>query len=149
MKREVANAFGKVFLTIEYEPQNNLTCNTWQGYLTLDSIMNAANIGLEMLAVTKCPHLLNNNTHVTGPWDHAVAWIAQDWTPRAIDLGLTHFAHVVDAKSFAALSAEAMVSGVAGLFEMRIFGNVADARQWLHEARQQGRLSRTAFFLKQ
>lgn len=135
MKREVANAFGKVFLTIEYEPANKLTYNTWQGYLTLDSIMRGANIGLELLAETRCPYLLNDNTHVTGPWDHAVEWIATDWTPRAIALGLTHFAHVVDAKSFAALSAEALVSGVAGLFEMRIFGDVATARAWLQSVR--------------
>ena len=135
MKREVANAFGKVFLTMEYEPQNHLTYNSWQGYLTLDSIIKGANVGIEFLAQTKCPHLLNDNTHVSGPWDHAVAWIAQDWTPRAIALGLTHFAHVVDVQSFAALSAESMVSGVSGLFEMRIFGDVASARAWLKAAR--------------
>ncbi|RYY19796.1 MAG: hypothetical protein EOO36_04970 [Cytophagaceae bacterium] len=98
--------------------------------------MKGANLGLEFLAQTKCAHLLNDNTHVTGPWDHAVTWIAEDWTPRAIALGLAHFAHVVDAKSFAALSAEALVSGVAGLFEMRIFGDVAPARHWLKTARK-------------
>lgn len=136
MVREVTNAFGKTFLTMEYEPQNHLTRNTWQGYLTLESIMRGANVGLEFLAETRCPYLLNDNTHVTGPWDHAVTWIGQDWTPRAIALGLTHFAHVVDVKSFAALSAEAMVSGVAGQFEMRIFGQVEDARRWLHETRR-------------
>ena len=136
MKREIANAFGKVFLTIEYEPQNSLTSNTWRGYLTLESIMKGANLGLELLAETRCPYLLNDNTHVTGPWDHAVAWIAQDWTPRAIALGLTHFAHVVDAKSFAALSAEAMETSVAGLFTMRIFDRVEDARQWLRAAQR-------------
>ena len=131
MRKEVANAFGKVFLTMVYEPQNQLIYNSWRGYLTLESIMNGANQGLDFIAATRCAHLLNDNTHVTGPWDHAVAWIAQDWTPRAISVGLTHFAHVVDARSFAALSAEALVSGIAGLFEMRIFGDVASARAWL------------------
>lgn len=136
MKREAANAFGKTFLTMEYEPQNHLIYNRWQGYLTLDNVMAGANTVLELLAEVKCPHLLNDNTGVTGPWDHAVAWIAQDWTPRAIALGLTHFAHVVDAKSFAALSADAMQSGIAGLFEMRIFGSVENGRAWLAEARR-------------
>ena len=131
MKQEIANAFGKVFLTMEYEPPNHLIYNCWRGYLTLDSIMTGANQGIGFIAAAKCPYLLNDNTDVTGPWDHAVAWIAQDWTPRAIAVGLKYFAHVVDAKSFAALSAEAMVSGITGLFEMRIFGDAAAARTWL------------------
>lgn len=131
MKREVANAFGKVFLTMTYEPQNDLTFNVWQGYLTLESIMNGSNVGIDFLAQTRCAYLLNDNTHVSGPWDHAVAWIAQDWTPRAIALGLRYFAHVVSPASFAALSAEALVSGVGDKFELRIFGSIDVARQWL------------------
>lgn len=131
MRSEVANAFGKVFLTVEYEPANRLIHNRWQGYLTLDNVKRGANEGLSLIADYSCAHLLNDNTAVTGPWDHAVAWIAEDWTPRAIAAGLTHFAHVVDAKSFAALSAEAMSLGIAGLFEMRIFGDVEAARAWL------------------
>jgi len=136
MTREVANAFGKVFLTMTYEPQNNLTFNVWQGYLTLESIMNGSNVGIDFIAQTRCPYLLNDNTHVSGPWDHAVAWIAQDWTPRAIARGLRYFAHVVSPESFAALSAEALVSGVGDKFEMRIFGNIEAARQWLRTCQQ-------------
>ena len=136
MKREVANAFGKVFLTMEYEPHNGLTYNNWQGYQTVESIRKGANVGLELMAQTRCPYLLNDNTHITGPWDHAVAWIAQDWTPRAMALGLTHFAHVVSPASFAALSAEAMVTSIGTSFQMRIFGSVPAARQWLRAAQQ-------------
>ena len=50
MTREVANAFGQVFLTMTFEPQNDLTFNVWQGYLTLESIMNGSNVGSEFLA---------------------------------------------------------------------------------------------------
>jgi hypothetical protein len=131
MTREVANAFGKVFLTMTYEPQHHLTYNVWHGYLTLESIMNGSNVGIEFLAQTRCPYLLNDNTLVTGPWNHAVAWIAQDWTPRAIAQGLRYFAHVVSPESFAALSAEALVSSVGDQFELRIFDNIVAARQWL------------------
>jgi len=139
MQREVANAFGKVFLTMTYEPQNDLTFNVWQGYLTLESIMNGSNVGIDFLAQTRCPYLLNDNTHVSGPWDHAVAWIAQDWTPRAIALGLRYFAHVVSPVSFAALSAEALVSSVGDKFELRIFGDIDAARQWLRTCQQTNR----------
>ena len=136
MKREVANAFGKVFLTMTHEPANGLTYNSWHGYLTLDSIMSGANVGIDFLGETSCPCLLNDNTQVSGPWDHAVAWIAQDWTPRAIARGLRYFAHVVSPASFAALSASALVSSIGDQFEMRIFADTEAARQWLRECQQ-------------
>lgn len=136
MKIEVKNVFGKVIFTAEYETADQLVHNEWFGYQTREGIITAANAGLEVIARHRCPHLLNDNTAVLGPWDHAVDWIAQDWTPRAIAAGLTHFAHVVSPESFAALSAEAMASGVAGSFEMRIFGGVPEARAWLRQAQQ-------------
>ncbi|MFD1468968.1 hypothetical protein ACFQ48_12095 [Hymenobacter caeli] len=136
MKTEVKNAFGKVIMTAEYEPADNLVYNNWMGYQTREGIITAANAGLEIIAQHRCPYLLNDNTLVLGPWDHAVEWIAQDWTPRAIAAGLTHFAHVVSPESFAALSAQAMASGIAGSFQMRIFGGVPEARAWLRAARQ-------------
>ncbi|MDJ0367641.1 hypothetical protein QMK33_21045 [Hymenobacter sp. H14-R3] len=136
MKKDITNAFGKVFISIDYDRANSLIYNDWRGYQTLESIMAGANACLGELQQFKCPYLLNDNTNVTGPWDHAVAWIAQDWTPRAMALGLTHFAHVVSPESFAALSAEAMFTSIGTSFQMRIFGSVPAARQWLREARQ-------------
>ena len=136
MKKEFTNAFGKVFLSVEYDARNQLFYNDWRGYQTLESIMTGANAYLKELARHHCPYLLNDNTNVTGPWDHAVAWIAEDWIPRAIAAGLTHFAHVVSPASFAALSAEAMSTEVGERFQMRIFGNLDEARQWLHQAQR-------------
>lgn len=134
MKTAIKNAFGKVIMTAEYDAANRLVHNEWFGYQTREGIITAANAALEVIARHRCPHLLNDNTAVLGPWDHAVDWIAQDWTPRAIAAGLTHFAHVVSPKSFAALSAQAMASGIAGSFQMRISGSVPEARAWLRAA---------------
>ncbi len=136
MKKELTNAFGKVFLAINFDQTDGYWCNDWQGYQTLEGVMRGANTYLELMAERPNPYLLNDNTNVRGPWDHAVEWIAQDWTPRAIAQGLSHFAHVVSPESFAALSAEAMFASVGTVFQMRIFGNVAEARQWLREAQR-------------
>ena len=135
MKTEVRNAFGKVIMTVEHEAANYLVYNNWMGYQTREGIITAANVSLEVIACHHYPHLLNDNTLVLGPWNHAVEWIAQDWTPRAIAAGLTHFAHIVSPESFAAPSAEAMAGSTAGRFRMRIFGNVPEARAWLRAAR--------------
>ena len=84
----------------------------------------------------KCAYLLNDNRLVTGPWDHAVDWIAQDWAPRAIADGLTHFAQVVSPESFAAVSGELMHARIGTYFQMRTFGRLEEAQQWLREAQQ-------------
>lgn len=136
MKREINNVFGKVCLTIEYDAEHGLVYNNWLGYQTLDSIILGANACLEVLERFSCPLLLNDNRLVLGPWDHATDWIANDWAPRAIGAGLTHFAHVVSPESFAALSAEAMQVKISGSFHMRTFGDFADAREWLAAVRQ-------------
>ncbi|WP_151086887.1 STAS/SEC14 domain-containing protein [Hymenobacter baengnokdamensis] len=136
MKKDLHNIFGKVSLSIEYDRANHLIYNDWQGYQTLESIILGANAYLDELVRYKCPYLLNDNTNLMGPWDHAVTWIAEDWTPRAIALGLTHFAHVVSSESFAALSAEAMFTSIGTSFQMRIFGSRTQARQWLRDAQQ-------------
>ncbi|GAA4367277.1 hypothetical protein GCM10023185_39020 [Hymenobacter saemangeumensis] len=136
MKREINNAFGKTFLTIEYDTQHHFVYNNWLGYQTRESIVTGANICIDVLTQHRCPYLLNDNRMVTGPWDHAVDWIANDWTPRAIAIGLTHFAHVVSPESFAALSAEMMHSSVGDSFQMRIFGSMPEAKAWLYQAQQ-------------
>ncbi|TPG62417.1 STAS/SEC14 domain-containing protein [Hymenobacter nivis] len=135
MKTEIKNVFGKVIFTAEYDAVNRLVHQQWFGYQTRGGIVAASNAGLEIIARHRCPRLLNDNTAVLGPWDHAVDWLAQDWTPRAIAAGLTHCAHIVSPESFAALSAEALISGVAGSFELRMFSNEPTARAWLQMAR--------------
>jgi hypothetical protein len=136
MRKEVSNAFGKVYLTIEYDAARHVVYNNWMGYQTLAGIQAGADACLTMLQESHCPYLLNDNSLVVGPWDHAVEWIATDWTPRAIAGGLTHFAHVVSSESLAALSAQAMHTSIGDYFQMHTFASVADAQRWLEQARQ-------------
>ncbi|MCB2408893.1 STAS/SEC14 domain-containing protein [Hymenobacter lucidus] len=136
MKKEISNAFGKVYLTIEYNAEKHLVYNNWIGYQTHAGIVTGANACLEVLQQAGCPYLLNDNTLVVGPWDHAVEWIATAWTPRAIAGGLTHFAHVVSPESLAALSAQTMHTSIGTYFQMKTFGNADEAQAWLRAARQ-------------
>lgn len=136
MKKEISNAFGKIFLTIEYFEKGNLIHNNWLGYQTLEGIMLGADQCIKVLSDYKCSYLLNDNRLVVGPWDHATDWIANNWTPRAIEAGLTHFAHVVSPESFAALSAETMSAKIDGLFQMQIFDDFNKARNWLLAAQE-------------
>ncbi len=136
MKIEINNAFGKVFLTVEYDASRHLVHNMWMGYQTLESVMLGANACLEMVERFKCPFILNDNRLVVGPWNHATDWIADDWSPRAVALGLSHFAIVVSQDSLAALSAETMAEKVTDSYFVRIFGEFDQARQWLASAKR-------------
>ncbi|SNC62469.1 hypothetical protein SAMN06265337_0677 [Hymenobacter gelipurpurascens] len=134
MQTVLRNGFGNVYMTTEYDAVNKWVYNNWIGHQTLSGVMVGADACLQPLKEHACQFLLNDNRHVIGPWDHAVQWIVAEWAPRAIAQGLTHFAHVVSAKSLAALSAESMHIGIGGRLQMRMFDDITDARAWLHEA---------------
>lgn len=131
---EHINGFGKVYHTIEYDPTNKWVYSNWIGHQTYIGIMAGADSGLHLLEEHNCTLLLNDNREVVGPWDHAVEWIVSNWAPRAIALGLTHFANVVSRESMAALSADAMQLGLNGQLQMRSFGDIDQAKAWLRAA---------------
>ena len=138
MRTELTNGFGKVYLTIEYDPTGPWVYNNWIGYQTFAGIIVGADECLHPLRENNCAHLLNDNRQVIGPWDHAVQWIVTDWAPRATAQGLTHFANVVSPESLAALSAEAMQVGLSDRLQMRMFSNLREAQAWLRQV-QNGR----------
>ncbi|MBC6699293.1 STAS/SEC14 domain-containing protein [Hymenobacter sp. BT190] len=137
MLSELTNGFGKVYLTIDYDAANHWVCNNWIGYQTYTGVIAGADACLFPIRDNSCPYLLNDNRQVLGPWDHAVEWIATNWAPRAIEAGLTHFAHIVSSESLAASSAQSMFLGIGGRLHMRMFSDAAEAQQWLREAQQQ------------
>ncbi|QIL74962.1 STAS/SEC14 domain-containing protein [Hymenobacter sp. HDW8] len=137
MPTEIVNGFGKVYLTIEYDAVNRWVYNNWIGYQTYIDVMAGADACLHPLRAHACAYLLNDNRQVIGPWDHAVEWIVTNWAPRAIAQGLTHFAQVVSPESMAALSAEAMHIGIGERLQMRMFGDIQEARAWLRQVQEQ------------
>ena len=136
MIRELKNTSGKIFLTISYEAQHPWVYATWSGHQTLESVQRGANTYLEVLAKYHCPYLFNDNRLVAGPWSQATEWLAHDWTPRAVALGLTHFAHVISPESLARLSAENLLHRIHGSLQMQIFEEAEKAAGWLQQAQR-------------
>jgi hypothetical protein len=143
MEIRCTNGFGKEYLTVAYDEACRWVYANWKGYQTFGGVVAGANTVLEVLQQHACPYLLNDNRLVLGPWDHAVQWIAQDWAPRAIASGVTHFAHVVPPASLAAESARAMHLGVSGELEIRLFEDVGEAEAWLQRAQKGVRAAST------
>lgn len=136
MPIELTNGFGAIYLTMDYEATGPWVYNNWIGAQTYVGIIAGADACLLPLREHRCPHLLNDNRQVIGPWDHAVNWIVNNWAPRAAAQGLTHFANVVSPEALAALSAEALQVGLSERLHMRMFSDIAQAKVWLRAAHQ-------------
>jgi hypothetical protein len=138
------NENGEVFYRVEYNPEMQAVHSAWFGdFLSLEQVQEASSLGLKLLKEHKAAFLLNDNQKLEAPWEHANAWIAENWMPQALAVGLKCFAHVVSPNIFAKFSAEFMKDNtqnddtqakVEG-FELKLFESVEDANLWLKERR--------------
>ncbi len=126
------NTIGEEYYHAAYVAEGHFIESNWIGFISIEELKAAANAALTLFERHRTSCLLNDNSRLEGSWDEANEWIAQDWMPRAIGLGLQRFAHVVSPDIFGAMSAEDLVSRAAG-FEMRIFESREAAQTWLLE----------------
>ena len=144
MRKDLKNSFGRIYLTISHDKTKSCIRNQWQGILAVENVMLGATEVLNAMRETGCQYLLNDNRFVIGSWNQANEWIANVWTPQAMELGLKRFAHVVPAGMFGVASAEEMQRQVDDRFEMRLFKSVDEAKTWLNEARAAEGITETA-----
>ena len=134
MKKEITNSFDKVYLTIEFDEANNWVYNNWVGVLPTETVIQGCQATIDYLREHNAPHMLNDNSRVVGSWNAANEWIAQNWVPQALALGLKRFAHIVSPGIFGQASAAEMVTRVGTQLEMRLFQDVELAKAWLRTA---------------
>lgn len=134
MRTVLTNSFDKVYLTIEFDAANNWIYNNWVGVLPTEKVIQGCQATLDFLRENRCSQMLNDNREVIGSWSSANDWIAQNWMPQALHLGLKRFAHMVSPGIFGQASAAEMVTRVGTQFEMRIFQDVELAKTWLRSA---------------
>jgi len=134
MKQALINSFDKVYLTIEFDPANNWIYNNWVGVLPTERVIQGCQATIDFLQEHRTPLMLNDNREVIGSWNSANDWIAQNWVPQVITLGLRRFAIVLSPGIFGQTSAEEMVTRVGTQLEMRLFKDIELAQNWLREA---------------
>ncbi len=133
MKKELINSFDKVFLTIEFDAANQWIYNNWTGVLPTDKVIQGCQATIDFLRDNHCAHMLNDNREIIGSWNSANDWIAANWVPQVLALGLKRFAHIVSPGIFGQASAEEMVTRVGTQLEIRLFGDLDLAVAWLRE----------------
>lgn len=125
------NVFGDAFLTITTLPEHGIIIGDWLTLISVRNVKDGANAALKVMEQTGYTQLLNDNTHLIGTWDEANEWLAAEWMPKAIGLGLARFAQVIAPNIFGQMAAEHMRQNVGDFFEMRMFKNRAEALAWL------------------
>ncbi|KUG09097.1 hypothetical protein [Solirubrum puertoriconensis] len=144
MEQILRNSYGEVYFAGCYLATEHVVRNAWTGYQTHSGIIYAAETSLDLLARHHCPFLLNDNSLVTGTWNHAVEYCARDWAPRAAAAGLTHFAHVLSPEERAAQSGINLLACLQSYFEVAAFTGPAEAQAWLRERREQSTIRAVA-----
>ena len=134
MKTTLTNSFDKVFLTIEFDAANRWIYNNWTGVLPTERVIEGCQATIDFLRENRCAHMLNDNREVIGSWNSANDWIAANWVPQVLALGLKRFAHIVSPGIFGQASAEEMVTRVGTQLEIRLFKDFELAQAWLREA---------------
>ena len=133
MKKVLTNSFDNVFLTIELDEANGWIYNKWIGLLPTEKVLQGCQATIDFLRENHCAHMLNDNREVIGSWSGANNWIAQNWVPQVLAMGLRRFAHIVSPGIFGQASAAEMITRVGTQLEMRLFKDVELAKAWLYE----------------
>jgi hypothetical protein len=117
-------------LDIFHEEVEGWLYANWKGYQSVDMVKAGCEEMLRLLTQLRLTKVLNDNTHVTGIWVGAAAWVAGDWFPRMRQAGMRHFAWVQSPTRLSYISATTTVQqaepGTAVLFD-----TLAAATAWL------------------
>jgi|SRR5690606_33511499 len=135
MKKELKRpgVGGEVYATLTYEKDNNWIYLDWNGFLTVDLVKEGSEELLKLIKEFKVSKVLVDNRKVSGPWQAANEWYANDWNPRAIKEGLRFMAVVMSDNLFTQLSLQNFEKITTGVYTVHSFNADAPARNWLKE----------------
>lgn len=115
-------------IEIKFDPSSKILFCNWIGYQNKESIMGSGGVILDLVKKKNVSKVLNDNTHVTGPWQESAEWTAKEWFPAMINAGLKHFAWIFSSNIFAELSAK---KAMPGNDIVKSFGSYREAQEWL------------------
>jgi len=122
------------FCALSYNQTEGWLQAIWRGYVDPQEAQRGAQAYLEHAGRMPSPFLLNDNSQLVGPWFESLDWLVDVWIPHATKLGLRYVAHIVQADQHHDVLTDRLHG--AAPFELQIFQNPADARDWLRETRK-------------
>ena len=125
--------FGQASLRLVYDAKNGWIYGDWIGVHSLNSIQKGMNTLLEWIQQTGASKYLSDNTNIVGGWNTANEWLADVWTPLAVDAGMRYVAHVLAPGIFGQMSMEALEPQINNMVTLQLFDSIEDAQHWLSE----------------
>ena len=122
------------FCDLSYNETEGWLEAVWRSYIDPLEAQQGAESYLRHAAQLPSSFLLNDNSGLRGPWFESLEWLADTWVPQATQLGLRYVAHIVQADQHHDVLTDRLDG--AAPFELQIFQDPADARQWLREVRR-------------
>ena len=122
---------GDVYVTIQRK-QDYIEAK-WQGHITADNVVCAAQAFLEVLRKDPCAKFLNDKSEVTGEWQDANVWLQFEWLPQVLRAGLRYMAHVYSISMFSRLAARELEERITPQLSMKNFYERRLAEEWLLE----------------
>lgn len=116
----------------------------WQGHITADDVICAAQAYLELIRAAPCPYLLNDKSDVTGDWQEANDWLQFEWLPNVKQAGLRYMAHVYSQNMFSKIAARELEERVFPELHLRNFYERSKAEAWLLQWGDQSSAGRRA-----
>jgi hypothetical protein len=122
---------GTVYVTIKHDEQINAIVDVWDGfYGNVENFNRALKRVAELIEKHRCPYWLADLRNLQGPFNNSSAFIVNEVMPKAIKAGLKKEAVVMPANFFAELSTKQTTDKIGNL-EIKIFGDIEAARNWL------------------
>lgn len=103
----------------------------WVGLQSLETIVLGYNQALNMLREKPCTSIINNTREQIGPWEIAVSWLVNKWTPQAKVLGVKHFSHVLSHGIFGKRSFDKLQAELKFHFQVKAFEDEDLAEDWI------------------
>lgn len=122
-------------MILEPDHQNHWLYYKWRGFLLMEELQNGYNAILELVEKEKFTALLADHSSIVGPWNEVVEWLANEWTPRANQAGLKHFAIKTANDLFSNISLELfMLDNRNPAYKIQVFEKLPDAQDWLKKS---------------
>lgn len=129
---EFRDAFGKTIHTIEHKEEIGIVEAVWHSAASQQDLKHALSFGLVVHEQIHCPYRLEDITSLSGLWADAVAWLEEDWLPRACRAGIQYIACVTNLSSVGEVAGAAYPPDNTGsLIELRFFTDRDLALNWL------------------
>ena len=132
-KKELKKANGDVFFQAERKAGNSYIQVNWIGIQSLETIMMGAGLLLNMLRELPCSAILYSNQELIGPWEDGAFFLGSSWAPKARNLGVECFAHVLAPGIYGRRSFQRFEQLAQHQFRIEAFETIKDAEAWLQE----------------